>query len=114
VPATAAVLIVVVAAVTPELGLALGAVWAVVPVYLAFAVLAPVLGWTSASVLRLPPRQKLAAAFSTSTRNSLVVLPLGLAIPGAIPVLPAVIVTQTLIELMAELVYVKIARRAAL
>lgn len=111
VPATAAVLAVVVAAVTPELGLAGNAAWRVAPVYLTFAVLAPIVGWVCAGTLRLPPGQKLAAAFSASTRNSLVVLPLGLAIPGAIPIVPAVIVTQTLIELMAELIYVKIALR---
>ncbi len=36
-----------------------------------------------------------------------VVLPLVLAVPGAIPALPAVIVTQTLVELLSELVYVR-------
>ena len=49
-----------------------------------------------------------AIAFSTGTRNSLVVLPLALAVPGAVPVLPAVIVTQTLIELVSELIYVRL------
>lgn len=47
-------------------------------------------------------------AFSSATRNSLVVLPLGLAIPGAVPWVAAVIVTQTLIELVSELVYVRL------
>jgi ACR3 family arsenite efflux pump ArsB len=50
-------------------------------------------------------------AFSSATRNSLVVLPLGLAIPGAVPWIPAVIVAQTLVELIAELVYVKLLPR---
>lgn len=109
VPATAAVLAVVVAAVTPGLGLALDAVRGVAPVYLAYAVLAPLLGWTLAR--RLPARQRLAVAFSVSTRNSLVVLPLGLAVTGALPLVPAVIVTQTLIELVAELIYVRLAAR---
>ncbi|KCB27603.1 hypothetical protein L541_4370 [Bordetella hinzii CA90 BAL1384] len=81
----------------------------VAPVYLAFAVLAPLLGWTLAR--RLPARQRLAVAFSVSTRNSLVVLPLGLAVAGALPLVPAVIVTQTLIELVAELIYVRLAAR---
>ncbi|XOT98248.1 arsenic resistance protein, partial [Alcaligenes pakistanensis] len=35
---------------------------------------------------------------SSATRNSLVVLPLALAIPGALPLLPAIILTQTLVE----------------
>lgn len=50
-------------------------------------------------------------AFSAGTRNSLVVLPLALSVPGAIPVLPAVIVAQTLVELLAELAYVRIMPR---
>ncbi|WMD19700.1 arsenic resistance protein [Achromobacter seleniivolatilans] len=112
VPATAAVLAVVVAAVTPELGQALIPVGQVVPLYIAFALLSPVVGWIVARAWRLPAAQRLAVGFSAATRNSLVVLPLALAIPGAIPILPAVIVTQTLIELVAELVYVKFARRA--
>ncbi|HMW80719.1 MAG TPA: arsenic resistance protein, partial [Accumulibacter sp.] len=49
--------------------------------------------------------------FSAGTRNSLVVLPLALAVPGAIPVLPAIVVTQTLIELLSELAYVRFIAR---
>lgn len=108
VPATAAVLFVVVAAVAPQLGLALGAVREVAPVYLAFAVAAPLLGWGAARLFRLPAEQGRAVAFSAATRNSLVVLPLGLAIPGGLPWVPVVIVTQTLVELVSELVYVKL------
>lgn len=114
VPATAAVLFVVVAAVTPQLGLALDAVRAVVPVYIAFAVVSPLLGWTVARGWRLPADQGRAVAFSSATRNSLVVLPLGLAIPGALPLIPAVIVAQTLVELVSELLYVKLLPRLGL
>ena len=39
---------------------------------------------------------------STSTRNSLVVLPLALAVPFDGGIVPAVVVTQTLVELLAE------------
>ncbi|MBB3228634.1 ACR3 family arsenite efflux pump ArsB [Luteibacter sp. Sphag1AF] len=111
VPATALVLFVVVASVVPQLGLAGGAAWRVVPVYAAFAVLAPSLGWTVARLVRLEPAAARAVAFSAGTRNSLVVLPLALAVPGAMPVLPAVIVTQTLVELVSELVYVRVISR---
>ncbi|MEJ8855886.1 arsenic resistance protein [Variovorax robiniae] len=109
VPTTAAVLFVVVATVAPQLGLALDAVRAVAPGYLLFAIAAPMLGWAVARLWRLPTNQCRAIAFSSATRNSLVVLPLGLAIPGAVPWVPAVIVTQTLVELVSELVYVKVA-----
>lgn len=107
VPATAAVLFVVVAAVAPQLGLALAAVKQVAALYLAFAISAPLIGWGVARLWRLPADEGRAIAFSSATRNSLVVLPLGLAIPGAVPWVPAVIVTQTLVELVSELVYIK-------
>ena len=108
VPATAAVLFVVVAALAPQLGLALDAVRQVAAIYLVFAIAAPVVGWGIARCWRLPADQGRAVAFSSATRNSLVVLPLGLAIPGAVPWVPAVILTQTLVELVSELVYVRI------
>ena len=106
VPATALVLFVVVAAVVPQLGQARNAVLTAVPFYVAFAVLAPFVGWWVARLAGLQGGEARAIAFSAGTRNSLVVLPLALAVPGAIPVLPAVIVAQTLVELVSQLVYV--------
>ncbi|MFK3844778.1 hypothetical protein [Stenotrophomonas sp. NPDC078853] len=97
----------VIAAVAPQLGPALDAVLQAAPFYVVFAVAAPLLGWLVARAAKLPADQGRAIAFSTGTRNSLVVLPLGLAIPGALPLIPAVIVTQTMIELVSELVYIK-------
>ncbi len=111
VPATALVLFVVVAAVVPQLGQALDKTLGVVPVYVAFAVLAPIAGWAVSRLARLNPEAGRAVAFSAGTRNSLVVLPLALAVPGAVPILPAIIVAQTLVELIAELVYVQIIPR---
>lgn len=111
VPATAAVLFIIVATVMPQLDAARGAALRVVPVYAAFAVAAPCIGWGVARLLRLAAPAGRAAAFSTGTRNSLVVLPLALALPGAIPVLPAIIVTQTMVELIAELAYIRLIRR---
>lgn len=108
VPATALVLFVVICAVVPQLGLASGSVLRVAPVYVAFAVIAPIGGWLVARAFALPGDQGRALAFSTATRNSLVILPLALAVPGAIPIIPAVIVTQTLVELVSELIYVRV------
>jgi len=107
VPATALVLFIVVASVLPQLGQALAAALRVAPVYAAFALLAPLAGWLVARLFRLAPPAGRAVAFSGATRNSLVVLPLALAVPGAVPLLPAIIVTQTLVELVAELIYVR-------
>lgn len=111
VPATALVLFVVIAAVVPQLGPATSDAIQVAPIYLAFAVLAPLLGWFVARAFRLSAPGGRAVAFSSGTRNSLVVLPLALAVPGAIPVLPAIIVTQTLVELLSELAYVRVIAR---
>lgn len=107
VPATALVLFVVVAAFLPQLAQARNAVLTVAPVYIAFAVFAPLIGWAVARLTGLQGTQARSVAFSTATRNSLVVLPVALAVPGAIPVLPAIIVAQTLVELVSELVYIR-------
>ena len=108
VPATALVLFVVIAAVVPQLGPAIDVVLSVVPIYIAFAIAAPLTGWCVARLFRLEVAAGRAIAFSAATRNSLVVLPLAFAVPGAVPVLPAVIVTQTLVELVSELIYVRL------
>ncbi|KDD16385.1 sodium Bile acid symporter family protein [Bordetella bronchiseptica MBORD707] len=112
VPATALVLATIVAAVAPRMALAGEAVSRVVPVYLLFAVIAPAAGWLAARRARLAAPQARAVAFSAGTRNSLVVLPLALAVPGGVPLLPALIVAQTLVELCAELLYVRVLGRA--
>ena len=111
VPATALVLFVVVAAVAPRLGSATSSVLHVIPIYVAFAAVAPILGWAVARFLDIEVRAARAVAFSSGTRNSLVVLPLAFAVPGALPILPTVIVTQTLVELLAELIYVQFIAR---
>lgn len=108
VPATALVLFIVIVAVLPQTGVALEAVQLVLPLYIAYAVLAPICGWWVARQAKLDSPASRAVAFSSATRNSLVVLPLALAVPGAIPVLPAIIVAQTLVELISELVYVRV------
>ncbi|WP_107760932.1 bile acid:sodium symporter [Dickeya sp. Secpp 1600] len=107
VPATALVLALIIAFVVPRLGLATGAVRQALPIYLLFAVLAPALGWLMARLWSLPAPSGRALVFSGATRNALVILPLALAIPDALPVIPAVVVTQTLVELLAELVYIR-------
>ncbi|MDQ3186511.1 MAG: arsenic resistance protein [Pseudomonadota bacterium] len=108
VPATALVLFVVIASVVPQLGTAINVALQVVPIYIAFAIVAPVIGWNVGRLFRLEASAGRSVAFSAGTRNSLVVLPLAFAVPGAVPVLPAIIVTQTLVELVSELIYVRL------
>ncbi len=114
VPATALVLFVVIAAVVPQLGPAIDGALRVVPVYIAFAILAPLIGWSVGRLFGLEAAAGRAIAFSAATRNSLVVLPLAFAVPGAVPILPAIIVTQTLVELISELIYMRLIRNLAL
>ncbi|MFC3395606.1 arsenic resistance protein [Brenneria rubrifaciens] len=111
VPATALVLFVVVAAVTPQLQSAWRSVLTVLPFYIFFAIVAPALGWMIGRLFRLDAPGGRAVAFSAATRNSLVVLPLALAMPGATALLPAIIVSQTLVELLSELIYIRIIPR---
>lgn len=108
VPATALVLFVVVAAMFPQLRMATDAALRVAPLYVVFAVAAPILGWMVARIFSLEVAAGRAVAFSAGTRNSLVILPLALAVPGAIPVLPAIIITQTIVELISELIYIRL------
>ncbi|MBC7103271.1 MAG: hypothetical protein H5U13_08645 [Parvibaculum sp.] len=107
VPATALVLFLVLAAVMPQIEQAAGAALTAAPIYLAYAVVAPVFGWLVARTGRLDVGGMRAVAFSAATRNSLVILPLAFAVPGGVPLVPAVVVTQTMIELISELVYVR-------
>lgn len=66
--------------------------------YVVFAGVMVVLGWTFAGVARLSTSARVSATFSAVTRNSLVVLPFALAMPGDLA--PVVVVTQTLVELL--------------
>jgi ACR3 family arsenite transporter len=111
VPATALVLFLVVASVVPQLGVTRAILPGLLPVYVIFAVVAPALGWGVAQLFGLDASLGRAVAFSAGTRNSLVILPLALAVPGGAPLLPAVIVAQTLVELVASLAYMKIMPR---
>ena len=108
VPATALVLFVVIVSVVPQLEPAINSVMQVIPIYIVFAVLAPVIGWSVSRLFQLEVSAGRAVAFSTGTRNSLVILPLAFAVPDAVPMLPAIIVTQTLVELVSELFYIRL------
>jgi ACR3 family arsenite efflux pump ArsB len=111
VPATALVLFLVLASVTPRLADASTAALKVAPIYIVYAILAPVAGWLVARAFRLERMAGRAVSFSAATRNSLVIMPLAFAVPGGVPLLPAVIVTQTIVELVSELLYVHLIPR---
>ncbi|WP_022878831.1 arsenic resistance protein [Microbacterium sp. B19] len=84
---------------------------AVVPIYVAFLIVAPVLGILVARVFRPDVPTARATVFSGSTRNSLVVLPLALALPEPLALASAAIVTQTLVELVGMVALVRVVPR---
>jgi ACR3 family arsenite efflux pump ArsB len=83
----------------------------VVPLYVAFVVLAVAVGLFTARAARLDVPSTRAVMFSAATRNSLVVLPLALALPPSLSIAPLAIVTQTLVELVAMVVLVRLVPR---
>lgn len=108
VPATALVLFIVLASVMPQIGLAKSAALDALPIYIAFAVIAPFIGWIIARIFKLDSGSARAVSFSASYRNSLVILPLAFAVPGSMPIIPAVILTQTIVELCFLPLYVRL------
>jgi ACR3 family arsenite efflux pump ArsB len=107
VPLMVATLLVVVASQVPALG-GDPAVLLAVPAYVVFLLVMPFLGLGVARLLRLDVAERRAVVFSGATRNSLVVLPLALALPGGVA---AVVVTQTLVEVLAMVAYVRLVPR---
>lgn len=108
VPAMAMVLVVVIASQIGVVASRLDDLLPVLPVYVGFALLAPLLGWLAARLVKLSTGEARAVTFSAATRNSLVVLPLALALPESIRALAAAaVITQTLVELVSELIYIR-------
>ncbi|MER6059039.1 arsenic resistance protein [Streptomyces albidoflavus] len=107
VPLMAATLLTVVASQVPKIGDSLGDVAAVVPFYAAFLVVMAFAGLAVARLFRLGTPAGRAVVFTGATRNSLVVLPLALALPDRFAAAGAVVVTQTLVEVVGMVVYVR-------
>ena len=101
-------LVTVVASQTPRVLDAGASLLPLVPVYVAFLVLAVGVGIAVESS-RLETASARAVTFSGATRNSLVVLPLALAMPS--PLVTAAVVTQTLVELLGMVVLVRVLPR---
>lgn len=80
----------------------------VVPIYAAFLVIMALLGVRVGKLFGLDVPSRRALVFSGATRNSLVVLPLALALPASLSLAPVVVVTQTLVELIGMVIYVRV------
>lgn len=111
VPLMMLVLGVVVASQVPTIDDNWTSVLAVVPVYLAFLTAMALVGAAIGKLAGLDTEGRRAIVFSGGTRNSLVVLPLALALPAGLKLAAAVVVTQTLVEVVGMVVYVRVVPR---
>ena len=112
VPAMALVLFVVIGAQITSVVRDINLLLPMIPVYIGFLVLAPLMGALASRLFALPAATARAVTFSASTRNSLVVLPLALALPDDVRGLAATaVILQTLVELVGELIYIRLIPR---
>ncbi|MDE8670011.1 bile acid:sodium symporter [Pseudarthrobacter sp. H3Y2-7] len=107
VPLMMATLAVVVGSQIVGVGQELTSLLTVVPIYAAFLLVMVPLGLLAAKAAGLDVAATRAVVFSGATRNSLVVLPLALALPGPLALAALVVVTQTLVELVGMVIYVR-------
>ncbi|WP_380161994.1 arsenic resistance protein [Kineococcus sp. R86509] len=111
VPLMMATLFVVVASQAGAVSRRVGELLVLVPLYAGFLIVMAVLGAVAARAFRLDVASGRTLVFSGATRNSLVVLPLALALPASLSLAPVVVVTQTLVELIGMVVYVRLVPR---
>lgn len=104
----AVTLTVVVASQWPRVQDDLGDVVGVMPIYVAFLVVMAGVGTILAKRLGFEAPAARALVFTGATRNSLVVLPLALALGEDYALAPAVIVTQTMIEVLGMVAYLRV------
>ncbi len=106
VPLMMAVLFVAVSSQVPLVGSRFAEIAGVIPVFAAFLVIMVAIGFGVTRSFRLAPEPSTAVVFSGATRNSLVVLPLALALPVGAELAAATVITQTLVELIGMVVLV--------
>lgn len=108
VPFMALVLIAVVASQIGKVYSDFDVIVSVIPIYILFLIVTPVVSRFIADIFKLDKGAGRALIFSIGTRNSLVVLPLALSLTDSwATIAAAVIVTQTIVELIGELIYIK-------
>lgn len=110
VPMMAIVLFLVAGAESDRIYLHASLITQLIPIYIAFMIFVGLLAWFISQVFILNGKETRTLWFSGGTRNSLVVLPLALGLPTEewATIAATVIVTQTIIELFGELVYIRV------
>lgn len=89
----------------------LGQWWVVVPLFVAFGVIALAFGNAVGRLAGQPAPQRRALAVSMASRNSFVVLPLALALPAGAGVAATIITVQAMVELLLLTGAVKVMRQ---
>lgn len=107
VPLMMATLFVVVASQAGAVGDQASRLVVLVPIYAGFLIVMALLGMGVGALFGFDVASRRALVFSGATRNSLVVLPLALALPASLWLAPVVVVTQTLVELIGMVIYVR-------
>ena len=107
VPVMMLTLAVVVGSQIHGVGARLGGLVVPAVLYAVFAAVMVPIGMVAGRVAQLDVPGRRAVVFAGATRNSLVVLPLVLALPAGYDLAPLVVVTQTLVELVAMVVFVR-------
>lgn len=111
VPLMMATLAVVIGSQIAVVGSEARALLRVVPLYVAFLAVMVVIGLRAGRAAHLDVPATRAVMFAGSTRNSLVVLPLALALPTSLALAPLAVVTQTLVELVGMVILVRLVPR---
>ncbi|UNM95248.1 arsenic resistance protein [Ignatzschineria rhizosphaerae] len=108
VPLMALVLFLIIATQIPLITANLEQISAIIPLYILFMVIAFMSALLIGKLMSFPREEIRTLIYSTGTRNSLAVLPFAFALsPDIAGIVAAVIVTQTLVELVGELIYTK-------
>jgi len=107
VPLMVATLIAVVASQVPKIDDNLADIARLAPFYALFLLVMAFLGLAVARLFRLDAPAGRAIVFTGATRNSLVVLPLALALPDHLAIAAVAVVTQTLVEVVGMVAYVR-------
>ncbi|MBW7475288.1 arsenic resistance protein [Paenibacillus oenotherae] len=115
VPFMALTLFIVVASQISRLHTSFEIISHVIPIYVAYMIIVPIVARIVSRIFRLELGAGRALIFSAGTRNSLAVLPFALALPEPLNgVVAAVIVTQTIVELIGELFYIRLVPKVLL
>ncbi|RRQ20298.1 arsenic resistance protein [Guyparkeria sp. SCN-R1] len=111
VPLLAVVLLVIMVGHAPRLTGELAMLWPVALVFVLYVLIVPWIAEMAGRLANLPVHARRTVAFSAGSRNSFMVLPIALALPGFLQPAVTVIILQSLIELVGLIAYTRVIPR---